>query len=281
MTSMSMTPPPPPPHAVPSMALDVSGTAPVPFSRLARVEFRKSYDTRAGRWLLITIGIIVGIVEVVVLIMQLVHPSLIYFTDFAMIAGGITSLLLPVLGIMLVTSEWSQRSAMVSFALEPRRIRIVMAKWLVAVIWVFVTLVAMFVIAVVMTSISAAAQPDYTHWSGYSSGTPHIAQFALVQVLTMTIGFAFAALLLNTPAAIVLFFIYWYALPGVLGAIGTISDGLGNALDWINFQSAIGPFVDGTISTGEEWGKIFVSAVLWIGLPLLAGIWRIMRAEVK
>ncbi|GAB3863152.1 hypothetical protein GCM10028801_30100 [Nocardioides maradonensis] len=265
----------------PALTLDLSQSAAVPFWRLVRVEFRKSYDTRAGMWLLITIGIIVALVESGVLIMQLVHPGVVYFTDFSMIAGGITSLLLPVLGILLVTSEWSQRSAMVSFALEPRRARIVLAKWLVAVIWVLVTLVAMFLIALVTTGISAAAQPDYTFWTGYSQGTPHIAEFMVMQVVTMTIGFAFASLLLNTPAALVLFFLYWYLLPVVLGAVGSISDGLSRAMDWINFQSAVQPFLDGTISTGEEWGKILLSGLIWIGVPLAFGIARILRAEVK
>ena len=35
--------------------LDVSGTSRVPMSRLAKVEFRKSLDTRAGRWFAISI----------------------------------------------------------------------------------------------------------------------------------------------------------------------------------------------------------------------------------
>ena len=39
--------------------LDLSATPGVPFSRLVRVELRKSYDTRAGFWLL---GVIVGLV---------------------------------------------------------------------------------------------------------------------------------------------------------------------------------------------------------------------------
>ena len=97
----------------------------------------------------------------------------------------------------------------------------------------------------------------------------------------MTIGFAFAALLLNTPSAIVLFFLYWYALPGVLALLSAIADWLSNLLDWVNFQSAFSPLLDGTISTGEEWGKIIVSGLLWIVLPLVAGIYRILRAEVK
>ena len=39
-----------------------------------------------------------------------------------------TGLLLPVLGIMLVTGEWGQRTGMVTFTLEPSRSRVVLAK---------------------------------------------------------------------------------------------------------------------------------------------------------
>ena len=41
-------------------------------------------------------------------------------------------ILLPVLGILLVTSEWSQRTAMVTFTLEPSRSRVIAAKFVVA-----------------------------------------------------------------------------------------------------------------------------------------------------
>ena len=39
------------------------------------------------------------------------------------------NILLPVLGIMSVTSEWSQRTAMVTFTLEPSRSRFLAAKF--------------------------------------------------------------------------------------------------------------------------------------------------------
>jgi hypothetical protein len=67
----------------------------------------------------------------------------------------------------------------------------------------------------------------------------------------------------------------------VLAAIGSIRDWIGNLLDWINFQSAVQPLVDGSIGTGEEWGKILVSGLIFIVVPLVAGIARILRAEVK
>ena len=40
--------------------------AATPFHRLVRVELRKSYDTRAGFWLLASIGLIVLAAEVIV-----------------------------------------------------------------------------------------------------------------------------------------------------------------------------------------------------------------------
>ena len=89
----------------------------IPFSRLLQVEFRKSWDTRASFWLLFCIGAIVLIAELIAAIVTGVQDVKdVEFGTFATVAGFISQLLLPVLGIMLVTSEWSQRTAMVTFA---------------------------------------------------------------------------------------------------------------------------------------------------------------------
>jgi len=281
MTQPHLPPPPPPPPSAARAGLDVSGTPPIPFWRQVRVEFRKSYDTRAGMWMLIAIGIVVAIVELFVLVATLVQDATVYYTDFLSIGFGITSVLLPVLAIMLVTAEWSQRAAMVSFSLEPRRVRVVLAKWVVAICWVAVTIVVMALVALVLTAIASVANPDTTHWTGASDGAPAFWPSVVNQVLTMTIGFSFGALLLNTPGAIVLFFVYWYLVPIILAAVGSIRPWLDNALEWINFRLVMGPVVDGDAFTHPEWGKILTSGLIWIVLPLGFGIWRILRAEVK
>jgi hypothetical protein len=33
--------------------------------------------------------------------------------------------------------------------------------------------------------------------------------------------------------------------------------------------------------TGERWGQLVVSGVIWLVVPLVIGLWRIRRAEVK
>src|SRR6476646_4963523 len=100
------------------VTLDIAGTPGIPFSRLYKVELRKSIDTRAGRWL---VGITIGaalIAEGIFLAVAATHNDVTAaYGDFVAAAAFVSSILLPVLGIMLVTSEWSQRTAMTTFSL--------------------------------------------------------------------------------------------------------------------------------------------------------------------
>ena len=52
------------------------------------------------------------------------HP----YADYLQATTMPMAILLPVVGILAVTSEWSQRTALVTFTLEARRLRVVWAK---------------------------------------------------------------------------------------------------------------------------------------------------------
>ena len=106
--------------------LDLSTSSRPPMSRLVRVELRKMTDTRAGMWLMIAI---VAITVVATTIFGFAgHDEDRTFFNFMQFAGAPQGILLPVLGILLVTQEWSQRTAMVTFTLEPQRISNLAAK---------------------------------------------------------------------------------------------------------------------------------------------------------
>ena len=139
-------------HASPSQPapgtpsrFDVSGTQRVPFQRLVAVELRKIADTRSGRWLLAAILALTLIFMGIYLFAA--DPGDRVFGAFLAIASTPQGFLLPVLGILLVTSEWSQRTAMVTFALEPSRGRVVAAKTVSALIWGASAFLAAIVIA--------------------------------------------------------------------------------------------------------------------------------------
>ena len=258
-------------------ALDLSATRPTPFARLVKVELRKTYDTRAGFWLLAIIALIVLAAETIFLLASAHNDEHVEWGDFTGVAAFITSIFLPVLGILVVTSEWSQRTAMVTFALEPRRSRIVLAKLVTGFVLTFATAILATVLGAALNALSFALQGEGSwefDWNFFIG-------FLLWQSITMAGGFALGALFLSTPAALVVFFIYKWALPGLLFAGANAWKWLHDLGPWINFQDALGPVGDLTLNTGKEWGHLLTSGALWLVLPLVVGMRRILRAEVK
>ncbi len=243
-----------------------------------RVELRKCVDTVASFWLVASIAILVVVVDGFVLVATLVQGLEVSFNDFTGVAAGVTSLLLPVLGIMLVTSEWSQRTAMVTFSLEPRRLRVVMAKLVVGLVLTLLTVLVSILIGVLFTGLCEIVQSDQTSWGVDGSG---LVGFFLTQCLAMAGGFALAALLLNTPAAIVTFFIYKWAIPIVLFIISDLVEAFAKISPYVNFLEAQDPLFDLSLNTAQEWAQLLVSGLIWLGIPLALGLLRILRAEVK
>src|SRR4051794_31243670 len=78
----------------------------IPFSRLVRVELRKLGDTQAGRWLLASVAALTGVGMVVTLLIALTEKSDATYLTFTGVASAPMGVLLPVLGVLSVTSEW-------------------------------------------------------------------------------------------------------------------------------------------------------------------------------
>ena len=256
--------------------LDISATAPVPFARLVKVELRKTYDTRAGIWLLGITAFLAAAIMVVALIIVLVQDEPITLDDFVGIANFTSGFLLPVLGIMLVTSEWSQRTAMVTFTLEAHRGRVVAAKLVAG-------LLLALIVSLIATVSAFLANGVYALASGsgdWELGVLELLGFLLAQVIAMLTGFAFATLLLNTPAAIVVYFAYSFLVPTIFAIAAELLDWFKDLQPWIDFTQAQTPLLDASM-TGKDWAQLVVSGFVWLVIPVAFGLWRILRAEVK
>lgn len=263
--------------AAPRTTLDLSRTKPISFLTLVKVELRKSYDTRAGLWLLLITAGFAALGMGILLAVGLTQDLPLEFGTFFATTNYTTAFLLPVLGIMLVTSEWTQRTAMVTFTLEPRRLLVVLAKLVAG-------LVLALIVAVVATALAAVCNLIYglvsVHDVSWSLAGTSAYGFVVVQAIGMLSGFALATLLLNTPAAIVVFFLYSFVLPPVFAIAAAFLDWARDLQPWVDFGSAQSPLFDWSIE-GEEWGHLAVSGTIWLLLPLAIGIWRVLRAEVK
>jgi ABC-type transport system involved in multi-copper enzyme maturation permease subunit len=261
----------------PATTLDISQTARVPFGRLVSVEFRKLTDTRAGRWLLISIAaltLLVLIIQMAVVVGQDIDAT---YPDFMQGANAPMGILLPVLGIMSVTSEWSQRTAMVTFTLEASRLRVMAAKFTCLIILALVALVVGLLLGALVNVLYGALSGNDLVWGGFGKV---VLCYLVVWVLGMATGFAFGSVFLNSAAGIVLYFVYSFVLPAPFEIAAQLMDWFDSIRPWIDFNFAQGPLLDTTVS-GSEWGHLVTSGLIWLVLPLVLGLWRIRRAEVK
>lgn len=249
--------------------LDVSSTPRVPFTRLVKVEVRKMVDTRAGLWLLITIGIVTVAASVIFgLVAAADDQTMVNFMGFA---AGPQGFLLPILGILLITQEWGQRTAMVTFTQEPHRARVIAAK--VAAALVLGT-------AAIVVAIAFALLATVVFGDAGSLGDLDVVdylQYFLLQYSGLLQGLAFGLLFLASAAAIVSFFV----IPSVFSIIANVWPALADKAAWLDLGTAQGPLFEAGDLTGEQWAQVGVTTVIWVLLPFLAGLWRVMRAEVK
>ncbi|MDT9591951.1 ABC transporter permease [Nocardioides zeae] len=253
---------------------DISQTPRTPLTRLVGVELRKLVDTRSGRWLLIIqAGLIV--LGSAILAWAVRDGSVGFFDFTANIGGAVTGILLPVMAIMSVTTEWSQRTNMATFTLEPRRPLVVVAKMVATVIAAVVSVV----VAVGIGALGAALAAGFGATVDWDPNVEGLLGFTFAQVIGLLVGFAIGTLLLNTPAAIVTFFAYYSIIPGIMIAAGQFFDWFEDLRPWIDFVSASGPLIYGFDDI--EWGHLATSGLLWFVLPLGLGILRMLRAEIK
>jgi len=246
-------------------------TAGVPMTRLVRVELRKLVDTRAGAWLLAAIALVT--VAAVSIYLFASKASGLTFADFVYVTVLPQSVLLPVLGIMAVTTEWTQRTGLVTHTLEPRRGRVLAAKYAATGILGFLVVVLALAIAAVANVLGAA----FLHGNGsWAYGIDGLRDTLLLQLLSLLQGLAVGTLLMNTAAAIVVYF----ALPGAVNLVFSMVDSLKNAAGWIDLGTSQTPLMDHSIA-GVGWLHLLATTVWWILLPLVVGIWRLLHREIK
>jgi ABC-2 type transport system permease protein len=233
--------------------------------RLSRIELRKMADTRAGFWLLLVVELLAIAIVTITLIWGEAKDQ-----DLASMFQGslwVVSLLLPVLGILAVTSEWSQRTGLTTFALVPERGRVIAAKLVAAVVLAVASTVACVVTAAAGNLIAGGS------WSLSLSAVAH---GTLFEVLGLVGGVAFGLVFLSSALAIVLY----YILPTVWAILGETIHALDRPADWLDTSRTLAPLVDGGM-TGRAWAQLATSLALWLGVVLVIGLWRLRRTELK
>ncbi len=233
--------------------------------RLVAVELRKMIDTRAGFWLLAAVAAITVVAVAVRAVVGDIGDH--DFQSIMSIALQPAAALLPIVGVLLVTSEWSQRTGLITFTLTPVRSCVLVAKLLASVVPAVGALLLCLVLAAAATALAGGGLEGT--WS-YSPAL--LSQAAVFLVTSMVIGVAFGAALLASAPAIVVYF----ALPTAWAALASLSV-FADVAPWLD------PALNGMseeVLSATQWAHAGTALALWMLLPLLIGAYRITRREV-
>ncbi len=248
---------------------------PIPLWRVARVELRKMFDTRSGFWLMASIAV-TSVLATGAVILFAADADLTYET-FAAAIGFPIAVILPMVAILSVTGEWSQRTGLTTFTLVPHRQRVIGAKLLVAVGVGVVSMLLAGAIGAVGNVLGTAITGTPTVWNVSATD---FACIVLANVLGMLIGFTLAVLVRSSAGAIVGYFVYSFLLTTLSMLLASRAQWFQDVQAWVDFNIAQGALFEGGM-TGEAWAQLATAGTLWLVAPLVVGITLVLRSEVK
>jgi hypothetical protein len=245
-----------------------SAVPPQRLGRLFSVELRKTIDTRSGRMMLGSVLLLSVAIAIWGAFKSCDGP--ITIGDFIEAISLPMSMLLPVVGVLAMTSEWSQRTALTTFTLSPRRVRVLLCKIGAALlIGSVMTAVA---VGLSLGSFAIASSGSAASASYAGLGSSVISIFIAVS-LNILMGAAFGALLSVSAAALVAYF----AAPLLFATLGVQL--LGSSAKWLDITGAIHNITVRQIA--GVWPQTLTSIALWIAIPMVAGLYLSARREVK
>jgi ABC-2 type transport system permease protein len=247
----------------------------VPLARVVGVELRKMFDTRAGFWLMASI-LIAALVSTVATIAFAPESDLTYYT-FAKAIGFPMTVILPIVAILAITSEWSQRTGLTTFTLVPHRTRVILAKVIASVVVGVVAMLIALAFGVAGNMVGPAVTGTDRVWD---VSVVHSLEIILGSLISLLMGTMLGILFRSSPVALVAYFVTSLLFPTVFGLLASTEQGFADLQPWVDLNFAQSFLFDGTID-GVQWARLAVATTIWLVLPAILGLRLVLRSEVK
>ena len=239
---------------------------PLRFSTLVAVETRKLTDTRSGRWML---GVIVGL-SAAALAWKVGHADIpVSLRNYSNTVAAIVGFGAPIIGLLAMTSEWTQRTALATFTLAPRRQRVIAAKFIASMMLSLALLAVGLLLALGATALSGSI-----HGHAMYDATFDDLRGALVMVLLQVVmASAFGALAAQTAIALVTYL----AAPAIWADLAP--ELFKGTAPWFDVFGAYTRLSSN--QPLDHWAQTLVSITVWVAIPAAIGVARSINREVK
>lgn len=236
---------------------------PIPFFRLVAVELRKTYDTRAARGVMGTFVAIGALLFGVI-----VRGDATVNLASAGIMGVFAGIAVPLVTAQVMTSEWGQRTAMTTFWLETRRLRVLLAKVVAAASFAIMLVTALMVVSLAFLAIVVSARGQSLEIHGLGEMLRTVYGYTISGAL---LGVAWGALFMSTPITLVFLLVISLLVDVAVAVV------LGDLSPWLS-SSTLAYWIAGEPVLPAQ---VLTSAVLWQVAPLSVGLWLQTRREVR
>ena len=249
--------------------------ASVPLGRVVRVELRKMFNTRSGFWLMASI-VITALATMVGTVLFAPEEDLTYYT-FSEAIGFPMTVILPIIAVLSITGEWSQRTGLTTFTLVPHRNRVILAKVIASVTVGVAAMLVALVIGVAGNLVGTSIAGTDLVWD---VSLAHGLTIVLGSLLSLLTGTMLGILFRSSAVALVAYFVYALVLPNLFGLLASRQEWFRDVQPWVDLNYAQAALFDGSI-TGQQWAHLAVAVTTWLVLPALVGLRLVMKSEVK
>jgi ABC-2 type transport system permease protein len=247
----------------------------IPLHRITTTELRKMFDTRSGFWLMASIAITALLATGAVVLFA--PDGELTYNSFAAAIGFPMTVILPIIAILSVTGEWSQRSGLTTFTLVPHRNRVILAKAIVSVGVAVVSIPVAFAVGALGNVVGTAIAGVDPVWD---LTVTDFANIVLANVLGLMVGFMLGVLIRSSAGAIVAYFVYSFLLPTLSMLLASSQSWFKDLQPWVDFNYTQSALFNGSLSS-EQWAQLGVTSVIWLVVPTIVGVAMVLRSEVK
>jgi hypothetical protein len=248
---------------------------PIPLTRIVSLELRKSFDTRSGFWLLASIGIASLLATIGVILFAAADERT--FSTFTLATGFPMAIILPMIAILSVTSEWSQRSGLTTFTLVPHRGRVILAKGIAVVLVAVASMLLAFAIGAAGNVVGSLIASTDAIWD---QSLAVLGAIVLGNTLVLIVGFMLGLLIRNSAGAMVAYFVFGFVAPPLLELLAFTQDWFRDLHAWVDPNVTQKLLFHGPLA-GEQWSQLGATSVVWLVVPIAVGLWTMLRSEVK
>lgn len=247
----------------------------IPLARIATTELRKMINTRSGFWLLVSIGILALLATAAVIVFasadQLTYSTFTSATNIPM------TVILPVIAILSVTGEWSQRTGLTTFALVPHRGQVIAAKAMASVAVAVVTVPLAFGVGALGNLVGPGLAGIEPVWD---LTAVNLTTIVLANVLSLLFGFMLGVVIRNSVGALVAYFVYQFLLPTLSLILAASQPWFRGLQPWVDFDYAQSALFNGAL-TSQQWAHLAFTGTIWLIIPMTIGLTLVTKAEVK